>query len=498
MAKIRKPRNDDIVPKLFAEAIGTFVMVFVIGLNNQITSLTWSPMAIGLMLAALTYTFSDISGAHFNPSVTLAYFVYGSVDLTTATVYVIVQLLCGFLGGVAYNELNPHIWRLLPESGYSRDSVVVVEFTYTFMLIFVFMNVFASRRYPMLRGLAVGLFVTAGTYGGGDITGAAFNPAVTVGADLSAIYRRATDTTKTYDEMLEPFCTGWYLGAQLMAALVGGWFMGLIRPIPGIARTERGHTSDQRGCTPFMARVLCEFLCSYMVVMNTGLSVIGQSKGAAISMGGMFVALAIATSDVSGGCINPCVTMGQAINRRYPFSLLPGMEALTYVLAQLFAAAAAGVMYTATTDKAFALGPGQGFVSSQAYMVELGGCVLLTIVGVAAAKTHGPVGLAVGIAHMACVVTTGPVSGGSLSPAVSFGVSVSSYIKDGPTSVCFAYMGVQFIGCILAACLMSVAHPEGIGGMLRFKRPELAKRGGIFATFGEGVKSADDNASDSE
>ena len=81
--------------KLATEGIGTFFLVLVIGLAG---SAPWGPVAIASGLAALVYMGREVSGAHYNPAVTLAVLLRRRISAAAAGAYAVVQLLGGVLG----------------------------------------------------------------------------------------------------------------------------------------------------------------------------------------------------------------------------------------------------------------------------------------------------------------------------------------------------------------------------------------------------------------
>ena len=79
--------------KYIVEFIGTFFLVLTIGLAG-------APLAIGAMLMVMVYAGGHISGAHYNPAVTLALFIRGKCDQKDVTPYIISQVIGGVLAAV--------------------------------------------------------------------------------------------------------------------------------------------------------------------------------------------------------------------------------------------------------------------------------------------------------------------------------------------------------------------------------------------------------------
>merc|ERR1719359_2274369 len=89
--------------KLFAEFLGTFFLVFTVGLNvlNGGVSAVWS---IAASLMCMIYALGSVSGAHFNPAVTFAIVCAGrrKISITEAAMYAVTQLLAGIVGAFTY------------------------------------------------------------------------------------------------------------------------------------------------------------------------------------------------------------------------------------------------------------------------------------------------------------------------------------------------------------------------------------------------------------
>lgn len=173
--------------KYLVEFIGTFFLVFTIGnvvLNPDIGAL--APLAIGSALMVMVYAGGHISGAHYNPAVTLAVFLRGECNAKDVVPYMLSQvagasvaaLAMQYLRGSAPAVMEPDIAQAL-----------LVEFLFTFGLCFVILNVAtaAATQGNSYYGLAIGFTVLAGAYTVGDISGGVFNPAVAVGISILKI-----------------------------------------------------------------------------------------------------------------------------------------------------------------------------------------------------------------------------------------------------------------------------------------------------------------------
>jgi len=176
--------------KLIAEFIGTFFLVLTAGLNVLGSSLApvWS---IAAALMVMIFSLGNISGAHFNPAVTLAIFLTGRglVSPMELLLYVLVQFFGGICGAFTYAALEWDSFPLDPGPGFRWVHVAVAEFIFTFMLCYVVLCVATVTAYPKLSeffGLAIALCVVGGGIAVGPVSGGVLNPAVSLGVATSS------------------------------------------------------------------------------------------------------------------------------------------------------------------------------------------------------------------------------------------------------------------------------------------------------------------------
>ena len=164
--------------KYITEIIGTFFLVLIIGL-------TGNPIAIGLGLAVLVYMGAHISGAHYNPAVTLAMYINDQIDIKESGKYVASQLIGSVIAVFILTELGQDSFSVVSTTT-EIQSFFVAEILFTFLLVFVILNVALNKdlKGNQFYGLAIGLTVTAGAFSVGDISGAVLNPAVSFGPSL--------------------------------------------------------------------------------------------------------------------------------------------------------------------------------------------------------------------------------------------------------------------------------------------------------------------------
>lgn len=172
--------------KYVYEFIGTFFLVFTVGMTvlNPNGAALWAPLAIGSVLAAMVYAGGHVSGAHYNPAVSLAIYLRKQISTNDLFLYWIVQLLAGAIAAFAvlYLKGTDHPAPLEPQI----VKALLAEFLFTFALCFVVLNVATTKATAgnSYYGWAVGITVLAGAYAVGAISSAAFNPAVALGITI--------------------------------------------------------------------------------------------------------------------------------------------------------------------------------------------------------------------------------------------------------------------------------------------------------------------------
>jgi aquaporin Z len=178
--------------KLLTEFIGTFFLVLtigctVVGLNPGVIP----PLAIGAVLMVMIFAGGHISGAHYNPAVTLAVTMRGKCTVGDAIGYVIAQVAAAIVAALVVGFLKPDAQVVAASPDVVR--ALVVEVLFTFALVYVVLNVATAKGTAnnSFYGLAIGSTVMAGAFAVGGISGGAFNPAVAVGATVMGLFSLA-------------------------------------------------------------------------------------------------------------------------------------------------------------------------------------------------------------------------------------------------------------------------------------------------------------------
>jgi aquaporin Z len=179
------------VRKLIVEAIGTFFLVLVIGqvvIGVEGPAAALAPLAIASALMVMVYAGGHISGAHYNPAVTLAVWMRGKAQASDVLPYWIAQVAGALVGALIVGYLKEGV-ELPPPGEIPVVPALVAEFLFTFALAYVVLNVATARGTEgnSNYGLAIGFTVLAGAYAVGGISGGAFNPAVAIGITVMGL-----------------------------------------------------------------------------------------------------------------------------------------------------------------------------------------------------------------------------------------------------------------------------------------------------------------------
>ena len=173
--------------KLLAEIIGTFTMVFcgcgamtIDEITNGSISHVGVAITWGLIVMSMIYAFGEISGAHFNPAVTLGFATAKKFEWKKVPSYILAQLLGALLAIFI-------LWILFPESKsfghtypaecFAPYKAFILEFFLTFFLMMVIINVSTgSKEIGTMAAIAVGSVILLEAMFAGPMTKASMNP----------------------------------------------------------------------------------------------------------------------------------------------------------------------------------------------------------------------------------------------------------------------------------------------------------------------------------
>jgi len=441
--------------KCTGEFVGTYLLILTVGCNVLGGSGMWAGVSIACVLMVAIYALGGISGGNFNPAVSVALGVSQSMggpglDWGTVGIYSVVQSVAGVSAGLSYAAIFNDTFNLGPAKGFNGFHAGLCELLYSFMLCFVVLNVAAAKKNAQEKNqyyaLAIGFVVIAGAYGAGAVSGGCFNPAVALGIDMSSAF----------------LGFGWcvpYIGFELLGAVLAAAAFQLVRP------------EDFGGEKTTTTELASEFLGTYFLVLTVGLNVLAKSPAGAFSIAASLTSMIYALGDVSGAHFNPAVTAACFFSGRCPD--LTHWKAGSYMFIQVAGGISAAFTYAIIRNlNTFPLGPGDGFnwlsvaVAEFVFTFVLAYVVLCVAVSQTTKASH-LFGLAIGSCVTVGGCAIGGISGGSLNPAVSFGIAAAETINHGFFYKAVVYSAIELAGGAAAAGVFKITHdvdvavPEG-------------------------------------
>lgn len=174
------------IKKYLAEAVGTFILVFcgtgaiiVNELNGGVVTHIGIAITFGLTVLAMIYALGDISGAHINPAVTIAFAVAKRLKWHHVLPYIFAQIAGALLASFSLKLMFPASQLLgttLPSGSVLQS--FVMEAIITFILMYVILNTSSgAKEKGITAGIAVASVVTLTALFAGPICGASLNPA---------------------------------------------------------------------------------------------------------------------------------------------------------------------------------------------------------------------------------------------------------------------------------------------------------------------------------
>lgn len=176
--------------RYFTELMGVFFLT----LAFSLTSFTGNPIPAGLMLMAMIYVGAHISGAHYNPAISLGIFMRNRLNLNDFIMYVLFQTIGAFLSIIAFYYLTESLFAselseeislatsFTPELSEKIPLItsVAIESLLTFVLCITALTVMLLERYRnhVIGGFVIGLTLIALS----SLLSGIFNPAIAIGA----------------------------------------------------------------------------------------------------------------------------------------------------------------------------------------------------------------------------------------------------------------------------------------------------------------------------
>ncbi len=196
---------------LLATVIGSGIMAERLSDGNVAIALLGNTIPTGAILVVLITIFGPISGAHFNPAVTLSFAMRREIEKRDAGLYVIAQVFGGIVGVLAAHVMFEH--PLIDPSTTIRSGIGqwVGEFVATFGLVGTILACIKAR--PTAVPMVVGLYITAAYWFTSSTSFA--NPAVTIARGFSDTFAG-----------IAPTDVAAFIAVQLVAAVLATWFFG--------------------------------------------------------------------------------------------------------------------------------------------------------------------------------------------------------------------------------------------------------------------------------
>ena len=179
--------------RYLAEFIGTFALVFcgtgaivIDGVTHGAVSHVGLAFTFGFIVMAMIYSFGDISGAHINPAVTIAFSIAGRFQKKEIIPYIVSQLAGAITASIVLKALFPgsqDLGATIPSGSYMQS--FIFEFILTWLLMLVILNVSqGSKETGIMAGMAIGGVVLLEAMFAGPICGASMNPARSIAPAL--------------------------------------------------------------------------------------------------------------------------------------------------------------------------------------------------------------------------------------------------------------------------------------------------------------------------
>lgn len=427
----------------------------------------WKPLVVGLTLMVCTYSFASVSGAHLNPAVSVAVGLSNMGDWKRLAKYVVMQAL-GCAVGVALScatYQKTAAAAIGPRGGHSNADAVVCEAMFTAMVCFVYLNVMLSRNNNSVKGgnqfyaLAIGFALAAGCWAVEDVSGAHFNPALSVAVDFQNV-------TQGVGHGIQ------YMFAQVLGAFIAAMGYRVMRPaedaqIDHDSFEEYGRSHAEVVSFP---KLVAEGVGTFLVVVTFGCTALSKTyhDERPFAAAAALISMHYSVADLTGGIFNPAVTASLMFNGRGKCSFTQGMA---YIVTQIVCAGLAGFCYTAIRGKNFPAVPLesiQKYGASQiavvdsiyAFLVCYTALATITVVGVKSKLNRNYFdGLAYGFSSAVGGFATLKLLNSLANPAMTLGLALSHCVLTGNITVeVISVSFSQFIGAILASGVFRITH----------------------------------------
>ena len=187
--------KNNLIKKCIAEFVGTFALVFfgcgsmiLHQINPNAISVDSIPIIFGLIVAAMIYALGHVSGAHFNPAVSVAFYQNKSINIQELCSYIPSQIM----GAVVASSSHKFFWGSEHSFGMTINKLTVYQGAFLEILISMFLmltiiSVATNEKISKhIAGVSIGGIITVCSFVAGPFTGASMNPARSIGPAVLA------------------------------------------------------------------------------------------------------------------------------------------------------------------------------------------------------------------------------------------------------------------------------------------------------------------------
>jgi len=277
---------------------GSFVLCFAYICGDILLESSWVCFVWGMPLLGLTYGAAGVSGAHFNPAVSIAVGLSGRGAWRTLLQYVTLQFAGSLLGSImacVVTESFPNPLAV-DDSIFGPYSTFLCEMVYSGLWCFVFLSTTLCRKNNPVRdgnqfyGLAIAAAAMGGASASRLVSGGLLNPAFVFAQVLPQLLLGQFEFWEAI----------WYVAGQLAGAFLAAITYRVVRPAEAL---------DELAFVRFQPRptekMVVEGLGSLILTFTVGLYTYTTAEDGPWSIGLVLMSMNYAVSDVSGGLFNP-------------------------------------------------------------------------------------------------------------------------------------------------------------------------------------------------
>lgn len=442
------------------EFIGTFYLTMAVGMAAGVPDNVYAGAGIGLMLSVMIYMGGHVSGANFNPAVSLGVYLRGRLPLYSFALYVFSQITGAFLAaGFAFaicKDANGISFGYPSVPSRSNGGwAMVFEIIWTFALVSIVLHSATAKAQVgnQFYGIAIGTTVTAAVYSN-PMSGCALNPAL--GLALPAI---AGDMSDVYVYILGPLIGAFLAASHFAQTAEDDEFeepMDRAWALPTL--------KEMYARVPHLVKCFSmEFVGSMFLCLTVGMSSV-SAVGGAIPIGLVLANFVYVGGHISGAHYNFAVTIAVMIRGNHGIETI---DFIGYAFAQLFgglvgAGIAKGAVSQISDVNSAYPEPGNGITDATLFCVEFFGTMALALVvlHVATSKAlanNSFFGGAIGLTYSAWAIVGGPYTGGAFNPIVA----IATGLVHAEAKKLWIYLLADSLGGVTAGLMFyATSHPS--------------------------------------